>query len=86
MPSGHKTISIENAQNGTKIEENWKEESKETIDDCCRKLPNNESPGDNASPSVPERMEELCSPNSSKFPKLNVPSSGQTIGYEQIQG
>ena len=103
-PVDTKQLPIENAQNRTKIEENWKEESKETsyTDDCCRKLPNNDSPEDNASPSIPvqvngttmhvpdhrEGMEELCysSPNSSKYPKLNVPSSGQTIGYEQIQG
>ena len=100
-PVDTKQLPIEDAQNHTKIEENWKEESKET-DDCCRKLPNNDCPEDNASPFIPvqvngtmmhvpdhtERMEELCysSPHSPKYPKLNVLSSGQTIGYEQIQG
>ena len=98
-PVDTKQLPIEDAQNHTKIEENWKEESKET-DDCCRKLPNNDYPEDNASPFIPvqvngthvpdhtEGMEELyySSPNSSKYPKLNVLSSGQTIGYEQIQG
>ena len=100
-----KQLPIENAQNYTKIEESWKGDLKETsytqlTDDCCRKQLNNDSPEDNASPSIPvqvkgtvmhvldhiERMEELCDPNSSNFPKLNVLSSGQTSGYEQIQG
>ena len=99
-----KQLPIEIAQNCTKIKENLKEESKETryTDDCWRKLPNNDSPEDNALPSIPvqvngttmdvdvldhtEGLEELCGPNSSNFSQLNVLSSGLTSGYEQLQG
>jgi hypothetical protein len=72
-----------------------------TDDNYYRKLLLNDSPEDNVLPSIPvqvngtttmavldhtERMEELCDPSVANSPKLSLLSSGQSSGYEQIQG
>ena len=66
---------------------------------CCRKLLNNDSPEYTASLSIPvqvdgtkhildhnEGMKGLCGPTVASSFNSNVPSYGETSGYEQIQG
>ena len=78
---------IEDAQNSTRMEKQWKEKLKETScdhtqptdDNCCHKLLVNDSSEDNAPPSTPmqvvdqaERIEELCDPPITNLPNFPV--------------